>query len=382
MDRTSGRVSPSQSLRLERHVRDACRRAASPARLFESFEEALSVYVPVDRWCAMTLDPGTALPTGGVHEHGLSLEGGQRLLALEFGGAEDANKLVQLARGKSAVGTLSGATRGRLENSPRFREVLSREGMAHELRAVFRDAGGPWAAMILFRHEGEPGFDASEVALLAALNGTLTRALRRLLLTAELDRRADVSAPGLVLLSANTVDPLVLDVKHMSASAMHWVGEIADTSAGPLPFALYSAALTAFCRGHSMVRIRTRGGHWLTAHAERVSPDGGDVSLILQASRPYEIAQVLAGAYGLTAREAEVARLVAAGHSNEEIAGLLFVSKFTIEDHLKNAYAKLGVRGRNELVSRLFFDEYLPRSARSTQLDADGWFMREVEVPR
>jgi DNA-binding CsgD family transcriptional regulator len=378
MGKTSARVSPSQSLRLERRVLEACRRAGNPAQLFEAFEEALRTDVPVDRWCAMTLDPATALPTGGVHHHGLSVVGGQRLLALEFGGAEDANKLVDLARGKTALGTLSGATRGRPADSQRFREVLSREGLADELRAVFRDAGGPWAAMILFRGEGEPDFDASEVALVAVLNAALTRALRRLLLTAEMDRRADVSAPGLVLLSPEGSDRSGLAVKHMSASAVHWVGEVADTSAGPLPYALYSAALTASDRGHSMIRVRTRGGRWLTVHAERASPDAGDVSLILQPSRPYEIAQVLAGAYGLTAREAEVARLVAAGRSNEEIAGLLFVSRYTVEDHLKNCYAKLGVRGRSELVSRLFFDEYLPRSQKGPQLDADGWFTSAV----
>ena len=27
--------------------------------------------MPADRWCAMTLDPATSLPTGGVHEQGL-----------------------------------------------------------------------------------------------------------------------------------------------------------------------------------------------------------------------------------------------------------------------------------------------------------------------
>ena len=33
-----------------------------------------------------------------------------------------------------------------------------------------------------------------------------------------------------------------------------------------------------------------------------------------------------------------------------------------IEDHVKNLYEKLGVASRQELVARVFVDEYLPRS--------------------
>jgi DNA-binding NarL/FixJ family response regulator len=49
---------------------------------------------------------------------------------------------------------------------------------------------------------------------------------------------------------------------------------------------------------------------------------------------------------GLTAREAEVLRLLAAGHTNKEIAGELVLSVFTVERHLANAYRKISVRNR------------------------------------
>jgi DNA-binding NarL/FixJ family response regulator len=48
---------------------------------------------------------------------------------------------------------------------------------------------------------------------------------------------------------------------------------------------------------------------------------------------------------GLTAREIEVLRLVAAGKSNAEIAEALVVSIRTAERHLANIYAKLGTGG-------------------------------------
>jgi DNA-binding CsgD family transcriptional regulator len=51
----------------------------------------------------------------------------------------------------------------------------------------------------------------------------------------------------------------------------------------------------------------------------------------------------------LTAREREIAELVAAGRTNREIAEQLVLSARTIDAHLRNVFAKLEVRSRVEL---------------------------------
>jgi DNA-binding CsgD family transcriptional regulator len=51
-------------------------------------------------------------------------------------------------------------------------------------------------------------------------------------------------------------------------------------------------------------------------------------------------------AHGLSERELEVLRLVAAGRSNREIASTLVISEHTVARHLQNMYAKLGVSSR------------------------------------
>jgi DNA-binding NarL/FixJ family response regulator len=52
----------------------------------------------------------------------------------------------------------------------------------------------------------------------------------------------------------------------------------------------------------------------------------------------------------LTGREREVLMLVAGGLSNDEIAGRLDVSPLTVKTHVNRAMAKLGARGRAQLV--------------------------------
>jgi len=52
----------------------------------------------------------------------------------------------------------------------------------------------------------------------------------------------------------------------------------------------------------------------------------------------------------VTAREAEVLRLIAIGHSNKEIGGQLDISVKTVEVHKANAMRKLNLRGRIDIV--------------------------------
>jgi DNA-binding CsgD family transcriptional regulator len=55
----------------------------------------------------------------------------------------------------------------------------------------------------------------------------------------------------------------------------------------------------------------------------------------------------------LTQREIEVALLIATGRSKAVIAKKLFVSENTVRTHAKNAYAKLGVHSKQQLMDVL-----------------------------
>ncbi|HMQ33568.1 MAG TPA: AAA family ATPase [Chloroflexaceae bacterium] len=68
---------------------------------------------------------------------------------------------------------------------------------------------------------------------------------------------------------------------------------------------------------------------------------------VLPALRPREAARRALG--GLTAREYEVALLVAQGRTSREIAGLLRVSERTVEVHVSNVLGKLGFSSRTQI---------------------------------
>jgi HD-GYP domain-containing protein (c-di-GMP phosphodiesterase class II) len=85
--------------------------------------------------------------------------------------------------------------------------------------------------------------------------------------------------------------------------------------------------------------------------------DGECVAAVLDAAgagRPRRSADLRPA--GLTAREIEVVRLVAAGLSNPEVAERLGMARRTAEHHVQNAYAKVGVSSRAALA--LFAHEH------------------------
>ena len=57
--------------------------------------------------------------------------------------------------------------------------------------------------------------------------------------------------------------------------------------------------------------------------------------------------------------------LVAQGLPNVAIAGQLYLSPYTVQDHLKAIFEKLGVSSRGQLVAQLFVDHSLGRAQRA-----------------
>jgi NarL family two-component system response regulator LiaR len=69
-----------------------------------------------------------------------------------------------------------------------------------------------------------------------------------------------------------------------------------------------------------------------------------------QPAEPFVVDEARVGQLGITARELEILGLIAAGLSNREIAGRLFVSENTVKTHSSRLFDKLGARRRTQAV--------------------------------
>jgi two-component system response regulator DevR len=70
--------------------------------------------------------------------------------------------------------------------------------------------------------------------------------------------------------------------------------------------------------------------------------------------------------HGLTGREVEILRLVAEGHSNAQLAQMLWVTEQTVKFHLSNIYRKLEVSNRTEASRWAQLKGLLPSSTLSS----------------
>ena len=114
-------------------------------------------------------------------------------------------------------------------------------------------------------------------------------------------------------------------------------------------------------------RVRGESGRWYTVHASAAESadvrQAGHVVVVLTPLGGGERANVLAQLYGLTPREREIVGRVARGESGKQIAAALGLSAHTVQAHIDNACAKIGARGRREMVARLFIDSVTARMA-------------------
>ena len=120
----------------------------------------------------------------------------------------------------------------------------------------------------------------------------------------------------------------------------------------PQPFEL---GRTQLARGQIERRERRRGParESLTAALQLFDQLGAPLWAEKAAAELARIPGRARGSGELTETERRVAELVAEGFSNKEVAAKLFVTVRTVEANLSKVYAKVGVRSRTELASRL-----------------------------
>ena len=363
-------MSSSASRDLTRAVRriDALGAERLPAqRLVEGVAEELQAAMAVDALFIAATDPDTLLSLGAGVAHGMPHTVCAPLWEYEFE-VPDFNKFSDLARGRRQVADLHAATGGRPERSARWRELRTLMDSDAELRATFNAGGRGWGLLQLNRAGSGRGFGAEEIAFVETIAPIVGRALRLSLISHPAQGAAG-RGPGMAIVDSGN--------RLLSATpeAVAWFEELEsvyrlqDPVLGlDVPSEVMVAAQEVRARAAgggaaaaTRTRARTRSGVWLLIHASYLhSADAtaADVAVVIEPAKASEVAPLIIDAYELTPREVDVTRALARGLSTTEIAHELYLSRYTVQDHLKAVYEKTGVSSRGELVAKVFADHY------------------------
>jgi ATP/maltotriose-dependent transcriptional regulator MalT len=287
---------------------------------------------------------------------------------------------------RSQLLQLRGAWRDAMDEVRRARERLSTPagqpalGMAlyqqaelHRLRGQFAEAEEAYREASQWGHPPQPG-----LALLRLAQGRAEAAAAAI--RTALDQAQDRIARATVLAAYAEIVLATGDVP-AARTAADELSEIAADLGMPFPHAVavHATGAVLLAEGETRAALATLRRAW-TAWQELQAPyeaaralvligrtyqalgDADSAELELDAARRVfqqlgaapELARLAAlsrtaspgAAGGLTAREAQVLRLVAAGKSNRVIAAELAISEHTVARHLQNIFAKLGVASR------------------------------------
>ena len=150
---------------------------------------------------------------------------------------------------------------------------------------------------------------------------------------------------------------ILLDIKMPAMNGLDGIIPIKRLSPGSNIIMLTSYDLdenirAAMKRGASGYLLKSSSADEIVRAVESVQAGGLplDLSIAKKMMAAYVGWEDAENAYDLSPREKDVLKLVTQGMNNVEIAKKLFISRFTVETHLRNIFHKLDIHSRQKLV--------------------------------
>lgn len=307
--------------------------------------------------CWALADPGSLLPTGhGITGADEAFESSvPRLTALHQGYEAVSDR--SMASSEQPVATLSMSTGGDLAKNQLWDECMRPHGVGDSFFLACRDRYGNWGWVNASRGGSEQPFTDEDVRLLNDVSASLGAAMRRIG-SDMTGRHADAPPPGVIICDRHLRETSRTPPVH------DWLARLPDGTRwqrqGLLPPAVYGVAGRLLADGNraagvaARARVLTTTGTWTVLDGAMLEGDSeGRVAITIRPATANEVLEILARTYELTWRERELVWLVADGLSTRQLAERLFITPYTVQDHLKAIFGKAGVRTRAELVSRM-----------------------------
>ena len=299
--------------------------------------------VGFDAYAFLLTDPQTAVGSSPLADVAMPLFGAlPRLIRAKYLTA--ANRWTALDPGQVA---LLSAT----DDGDPLRALLSEHGIADVASLVFRDRFGCWGFLDLWRAGGV--FTVADARRVAAIAEPVTAALREAQAATFVARPSSASRPGPVVLLLSPE----LDVIGQTPQTHEYLQALIPPERGraPIPASAYNVAaqLLAVESGvddhQPSARVHLSAGLWLTLRAARI---GAEIAVTIAESTPVERLDLFARASALSVRESELLTHLVSGAGTREVAGRMFLSGHTVQDHLKSVFAKTQTRSRKALLAR------------------------------
>ena len=258
----------------------------------------------------------------------------------------------------SGCAGLVATTGGDLGRSALWRAVADELPVVDVLSAVLRDRFGCWGFLDLWRFEGG-AFTEVDVQFLGSLLADLTVAQRSRVaqMFGQGPESVDDRGPALVLLSDDL--SLVTETPAAEQSLRRLLPT--DPRDAPVPAAALNVAAQLLAHeggvdaSPARARMHSHGGAWVTLQAARLrSSDAmaASIAVTIDSTGLGDRLDVFSRAHGFTKRETEVVVELARGDSTRLVAQRLGLSEYTVQDHLKNVFAKSATSSRAELIAR------------------------------
>jgi DNA-binding CsgD family transcriptional regulator len=305
--------------------------------------------VPHDAYAWLLTDPVTGVGCDPLAEVPFFAELPH---AVKLKYATTANRWTHLYAAGESVGLLS---EGDTARSPMWSQLLSRFGIGDAASVVFADRFGIWGWLDLWRSDS---FTATEASHLSQLAVPITRTLRA-------QRAATLVTPAA---PDRRLGPVVmvhddgLHLQSQTPASEEWLRLLLPPPAGEsvVPAAAYNVAAQVIANeakvdtNAPMTRMHLSDGVWVTLRAARLTSanQGGSIAVTIEESSAAERIEVFARAFGLSRRETELLETLPNAVDGSDLARRLYISEYTVQDHLKSIFAKTGAHNRQTLLAR------------------------------